>query len=117
MSCELIADRMKPMAKKLKLMSLFQELSGRAQLTNRRPVPPATGVYLMQLRAQSGAIALPRRRFMITVDLSKTQPLPHPVKINHVRVTEVSSAPGTRPGRVTAPTLPTEVSQVHSKAG
>src|SRR4051812_32028328 len=75
---------MKPMAKKMNLMSLFQELSGRAQMTNRRPAPTATGIYLMQLRAQAGSIALPRRRLMISVDLSKTQPLPHPVKINHV---------------------------------
>ena len=105
------------MAKKLKLMSLFQELSGRAQLTNRRPAPPATGVYLMQLRAQSGATTLPRRRFMISVDLSKTQPLPHPVKINHIRVTEVSSDPGARPETVAAPARQDEVSQVHSKAG
>ena len=105
------------MAKKLKLMSLFQELSGRAQLTNRRPATPATGVYLMQLRAQAGAIALPRRRFMISVDLSKTQPLPHPVKINHVRVTELSPDPGAQPASVTASTRQREVSQVHSKAG
>ena len=105
------------MAKKLKLMSLFQELSGRAQLTNRRPAPPATGVYLMQLRAQSGATTLPRRRFMISVDLSKTQPLPHPVKINHVRVTEMSQDPGARPEPMAAPTRQIGVSQVHSKAG
>lgn len=103
------------MAKKLKLMSLFQELSGRAQVTNRRPVS-ATGVYLMQLRAQSGVTALPRRRFMISVDLSKTQPLPHPVKINHVRAAESSPDPGARV-RVTASIQPDAVPQVHSKAG
>ena len=105
------------MAKKLKLMSLFQELSGRAQLMNRRPAPPATGVFLMQLRAQSGATTLPRRRFMISVDLSKTQPLPHPVKINHVRVTEMSPDPGSRPESIAAPARQNGVSQVHSKAG
>lgn len=107
---------MKPMAKKLKLMSLFQELSGRAQLMNRRPAQTSTGVYLMQLRAQAGAIALPRRRFMISVDLSKTQPMPHPVKINHVRVTGASPEPGARPA-VTTPVRQVEVPQVHSKAG
>ena len=105
------------MAKKLKLMSLFQEVSGRALVTNRRPSPPATGVYLMQLRAQAGAITLPRRRFMISVDLSKTQPLPHPVKINHIRVSVTSVDPGARPASVEAPARPAEVSQVHSKAG
>jgi len=79
------------MAKKMNLMSLFQELNGRAQMTNRRPAPTATGIYLMQLRAQAGAIALPRRRLMISVDLSKTQPLPHPVKINHVGSSQMSA--------------------------
>lgn len=108
---------MKVMAKKLKLMSLFQELSGRALLMNRRPVPPASGVYLMQLRAQSCATMLPRRRFLISVDLSKTQPLPHPVKINHVRVTVTSPDPGARPTSVAVNARPSEVPQVSSKAG
>ena len=105
------------MAKKLKLMSLFQELSGRAQLTNRRPAQPSSVVYLMQLRAQSGAATLPRRRFMISVDLSKTQPLPHPVKINHVRVAVTSPDPGARPASVEVSARQGEVPQVHSKAG
>ena len=105
------------MAKKLKLMALFQELSGRAQLMNRRAAPSSAAIYLMQLRAQSSVAALPRRRFMITVDLSKTQPLPHPVKINHVRVTEMTGDPGARPERVTRPGTSNGVSQLHSKAG
>lgn len=105
------------MATKLKLMSLFQELSGRAQLMNRRPAQPSSGIYLMQLRAQSGTATLPRRRFFIAVDLSKTQPLPHPVKINHVRNAEMSDDPGARPVSVTVAARQSEVSQVHSKAG
>jgi hypothetical protein len=72
-------------------------------------VQPATGIYLMQLRAQTAAIALPRRRLMISVDLSKTQPLPHPVKINHIGSNGMS-ANSTRSSN-------TEVSQVRSKAG
>lgn len=72
------------MAKKLKLMSLFQEVQGRAQVTNRRPAQPSAAIYLMQLRAQSGATALPRRRLVISVDLNTVQPGPHPVKINHL---------------------------------
>jgi len=83
------------MAKKLKLMSLFQEVRGRAQVTNRRPTHSATGVFLMQLRAQSGATTLPRRRFMISVELQPLQAAPHPVKINHIRVSEVGAAPAT----------------------
>ncbi len=105
------------MAKKMKLMALFQELSGRAQVTNRRPAQNSAGVYLMQLRAQSGAAALPRRRFMISVDLSQTQPLPHPVKITHVRATEPGPDPAARPVRVTVTAKPAEVPQVHPKAG
>jgi hypothetical protein len=107
---------MKDMAKKLKLMSLFQEISGRAQVTNRRPAPASAAMYLMQLRSQSGAAVLPRRRFMISVDLSQTQPLPHPVKINHVRATEASPEPGARPVRVAISAQPSGVPQVHSKA-
>ena len=105
------------MAKKLKLMSLFQELNGRAQMTNRRPSQPATGIYLMQLRAQVSAITLPRRRLMISVELSKTQPLPHPVKINHVGGNEVRAKSGVQSGSANAPAPLAKVSQVQPKAG
>lgn len=88
------------MAKKLKVMSLFQELSGRALLTNRRPAQQSSGVYLMQLRAQNGATTLPRRRLTISVDLSKTQPIPRPVKITHIRDVPASEDPGGRPVHV-----------------
>jgi len=104
------------MAKKLKLMALFQELNGRAQLTNRRPTPTATGIYLMQLRAQAASIALPRRRLMISVDLSKTQSLPHPVKINHVGGGQMSVKPAPTTS-ATASLQPAKVSQVQPKAG
>lgn len=72
------------MAKKLKLMSLFQELSGRAVVTNRHAVQPAAGVYLMQLRAHSGATALPRRQIQVEVALNQAQSQARPVKIRHV---------------------------------
>jgi hypothetical protein len=81
------------MAKKLKLMSLFQELQGRAQLTNRRPTPSSTGVYLMQLRAQAGVTTLPRRRLSISVELQSPPVAPHPVKIHHARPSEGEAAP------------------------
>ena len=85
------------MAKKLKLMSLFQELSGRAAVTNRRPVPPSAGMYLMQLRSQSGATTLPRRRFMIEVDLRTVSSRPAPVKINHVQIPASAAASAPAP--------------------
>ena len=75
---------MRPMAKKLKLMAHFQELRGRAQVTNRRPIPACSGIYLMQLREHTTVTTLPRRRLSITVDLRQSQPVPHPVKIRHV---------------------------------
>jgi len=109
---------MKDMAKKLKLMSLFQELSGRAQLTNRRPAPAAAGVYLMQLRSKTGtATVVPRRRFQIAVDLSKASPAPLPVKINHVPAALESSARREKPVTVAASVRVVSVPQVHSKAG
>ena len=105
------------MAKKLKLMALFQELEGRAQVTNRRPATQATGVYLMQLRAQSGTLSLPRRRFSIALDLTKTQPLPQSIKITHVRVTEESRDPGAKPTSVTVAVAAAPLPKVGSKAG
>jgi hypothetical protein len=105
------------MAKKLKLMALFQELEGRAQVTNRRPAAPAAGVYLMQLRAQNGTLSLPRRRFSIVLDLTKTQPLPQSVKITHVRATGGSPDPGAKPAPVTVTVSAFEMPKVGSKAG
>lgn len=81
------------MAKKLNMMSHFQELRGRAQVTNRRPTQASSGIYLMQLRAQAGVTTLPRRRLSITVDLKQTQPVPHPVRIRHVSAPRASAMP------------------------
>ena len=87
------------MAKKMKLMPLFQELKGRADISNRRPTPTATGIYLMQLRAQNGSAALPRRRLVISVSPAANGSLPRPVKINHVGAVNASPSPGARPAR------------------
>ena len=91
------------MAKKLKLMSLFQELQGRARVTNRRPTSEPTGIYLMQLRAQTGFTTLPRRRMTISVELQPPQVQPHPVKINHVRVAEANPVTPSRESLRPAP--------------
>jgi len=64
---------------------MFQELNARAQITTRHPASASAGIYLMQLRAQSTGITLPRRRFMISVEVPGPSALPHPVKINHVQ--------------------------------
>jgi hypothetical protein len=106
------------MAKKLKMMSLFQELQGRAQVTNRRPAQPSAAIYLMQLRAQNGATALPRRRLVISVDLNTIQPGPHPVKINHRGNTDSNPpSPGSDDTRVTVNATRVRVPQVRSDVG
>ena len=87
------------MAKKMKLMPLFQELRGREEISSRRPTPGATGLYLMQLRAQNGSTTLPRRRLVISVKPAAKASLPHPVKITHVIPESCSPSPGTRPDR------------------
>lgn len=106
------------MAKKLKLMSLFQELRGRATVTNRKPAPSTAGIYLMQLRALVSHNTLPRRRLTISVDLGKAQPHPHPVKINHVRATTVDSpAQPPEAAAVTVSVSTAAVSQVRPARG
>ena len=87
------------MAKKMKLMPLFQELKGRAEISNRRPTSTGTGVYLMKLRQQSSGATLPRRRLVVSVSPGPAGALPHPVKINHVSVDAAPSSPGARPER------------------
>lgn len=98
------------MAKKLKLMSLFQELSGRAVVTNRHAVQPTTGVYLMQLRAHAGATALPRRQIQIDVTLNQAQAQARPVKIRHVAATVRENAPA--PDHASAPAKRSALPQV-----
>jgi hypothetical protein len=94
---------MKRMAKKMKLMPLFQELKGRAEISNRRPSPNGAGIYLMKLRQQNGGTTLPRRRFVISVNPGASGSLPRPVKINHVSAANGAPSPGARPGsRVTS---------------
>jgi hypothetical protein len=101
------------MAKKLKLMSLFQELSGRAVVTNRHAVQPAAGIYLMQLRAHAGATALPRRQIQIEMTLNPAQSQARPVKIRHVAPATVSeNAPA--PDGANAPAKRLALPQVRS---
>jgi len=75
------------MAKKMKLMPLFQELKGRAEISDRRPASTGTGIYLMQLREQASRATQPRVRLMISVTSDETHTPADPVKINHIHVT------------------------------
>jgi hypothetical protein len=99
------------MAKKLKLMSLFQELGGRAAVSNRMPVHPSTGMFLMQIRAQASAAPAVRKRFMISLDRQPLSPCPHPVKINHVRNRSVADV---EHQRIQVAEQPVEPARIHT---
>jgi hypothetical protein len=99
------------MAKKLKLMSLFQELGGRAAVSNRMPVHPSTGMFLMQMRAQANASPAVRKRFMISLDRQPLSASPHPVKINHVRSSRVADV---EPQRIPVAEQPVESVRIHT---
>jgi hypothetical protein len=89
---------MKRMPKKMKLMPLFQELRGRAEISNRRPTVTGSGICLMQLRVNNIAAMLPRRRLVVSVKLDDTAFLPHPVKITHASSESRSPSTGAQPG-------------------
>jgi hypothetical protein len=97
---------MKPMAKKLKLMQLFQELKGRAEISERRPASTGTGIYLMQLREQASRATQPRVRLMISVTADEPPTPADPVKINHVHVTAETAPAPTRPAQRPVPKVP-----------
>lgn len=97
---------MKRMAKKMKLMPLFQELKARADISNRRPDSKGTGVYLMQLREQTSRATQPRVRLMISVTSDDTHVPADPVKINHVHVTAKPEHAPTRPAQRPVPKVP-----------
>lgn len=94
------------MAKKLKLMPLFQEMKGRAEISNRRPSSTGTGVYLMQLREQASRSTQPRVRLMISVTSDETPTPADPVKINHVHVTAETAPAPTHEAQRPGPKLP-----------
>lgn len=73
------------MATKFKLMKQMQEVHGYAQITNRRPVPRPPVLYIMQLRAQSAQISVPKRRLAVQTDAKDYAPTPAAIKINHVQ--------------------------------
>jgi len=76
------------MATKIKLMRLLQEVRGHAQITNRRPAPRQTTLYLMQLRGRAAAPHSPKRRLAVTTDSNESANSPLPIKIHHVQADE-----------------------------
>ncbi len=94
------------MAKKMKLMPLFQELKGRAEISDRRPATAGTGFYLMQLREQAGRLSQPRLRLMISVSSHETHSPADPVKINHVHVSAEAAPTPSRSTQRPVPKVP-----------
>jgi hypothetical protein len=76
--------RITRMATKVRLMKMMQEIRGLAQITNRRPQTKAPGLFLMQLRSQSGRTGLPKQKILIPIDLQDPPDIPHPVKITYI---------------------------------
>ncbi len=66
-------------------MKALQEIDGYAEITNRRPIPRPTVLYLMALRLPSRDPSAPRRKLTIPVRLKSRPELPRPVKITHLR--------------------------------
>jgi len=78
------------MATKVKLMKLLQEIRGLAQVTNRRPPPRPSVLYLMQLRESAAQDQTPKRRLTVSTDSKENVTTPLPVKINHVKSDETA---------------------------
>jgi hypothetical protein len=66
-------------------MKALQEIDGYAEITNRRPTPRPTVLYLMALRMQSGNSPALQRKLTIPVRLKDSLELPRPVRITHLR--------------------------------
>jgi hypothetical protein len=78
------------MANKAKLMKFLQEVRGHAQITNRRPAPRPSVLYLMQLRARNDQVAAPKRRLTVVNEAHANGDVPLPIKINHLKTDESS---------------------------
>jgi hypothetical protein len=73
------------MANKAKLMKFLQEVRGYAQITNRRPAPRPSVLYLMQLRGRNGQANVPKRKLVVVTETQENANTPLPIKINHVK--------------------------------
>lgn len=80
------------MANKARLMKFLQEVRGYAQVTNRRPAPRPSVLYLMQLRARNEQTSPPKRRLIVVSEAHENANTPLPIKITHLK-SEDSSLP------------------------
>jgi hypothetical protein len=73
------------MARKLNTKLARQtNILSQQQLANRRTAPPASALYLMQLRTQSMKISSPSRRLRLEITTDIEGENPEPVKIKWV---------------------------------
>lgn len=73
------------MATKMKLLKLMQEVKGLAQITNRRPAPRPSVLYLMQLRGQAPVSPeIPKKRLVINMESADPCVVSFSIQINHV---------------------------------
>jgi hypothetical protein len=73
------------MAYKVKLMRFLQEVRGYAQITNRRPAPRPSVLYLMQLRGRNAQPTPPKRRLIVVSETHENANTPLPIKITHLK--------------------------------
>jgi len=71
----------------MKLLKMMQEDKGLAVITNRRPAPRPSVLYLMQLREQEPVSPeIPRRRLVITTESADPSAVSFSIRINHVNM-------------------------------
>jgi len=80
------------MAAKVQMLKLLQEISGFAQIANRRPSPRSPGLFMAQFRSQATRETLRRRKLSITIDEPNHPDIPYQVKIHHVKQNPDSAA-------------------------
>jgi len=71
------------MAKKVNFLRQAQLIRAGQQIANRQPHPPASALYLMQLRQHPLRISVARPRLEIAVKNLSTEMEPQVVKIIH----------------------------------
>jgi len=59
-------------------MKFLQEVRGHAQITNRRPAPRPSVLYLMQLRARNEQATPPKRRLIVVSETPEHANTPLP---------------------------------------
>ncbi len=72
------------MATNVRLMKHLQEINGYAEITNRRPTPRPTVLYLMALRSRTDEVAPAKHKLTIRVARKNGAEVARPVKITHL---------------------------------